>query len=69
LTDTSLLESPGTTFRRDYTFTLDNPSTEIDYYSVTGTVNEFVNGVFSRAGTFTGTQVSRIINNNPDVDE
>lgn len=69
LTDTSLLESPGFTFRRDYTFTLDNPSTETDYYSVTGTVNEFVNAVFSRAGTFTGTQVSRIINNNPDVDQ
>lgn len=69
LTDTSLLEVPGTIYRRDYTFTLDNPSTETDYYSVTGTVNEFVNGVFTVAGTFTGKQVSRIINNNPDVDQ
>ncbi|MCK4467745.1 MAG: hypothetical protein KAU60_05275 [Desulfobacterales bacterium] len=72
LTDTTNEEIPGSTVRRVYTFTLDNPFTETDYYSVTGTVVETViagPAVPKGAGTFTGRQVSRIINNNPDVDQ
>lgn len=68
LTDTTDEEIPGSTVRRVYTFTLDNVFTETDYYSVTGTVIETVGAVVT-AGTFTGRQVNRIINNNPDVDQ
>ncbi|MEA3332275.1 MAG: hypothetical protein U9Q58_01585 [Pseudomonadota bacterium] len=70
LTDTSLIEDPGFTYRREYTFTLDTPSLGTDYYSVSGTVDFYVNGALQNAGvTFTGMQVSRIVNNNPGVDE
>ena len=39
--DTSLVESPGTTFRREYFFNLDAPSTECDYWSITGGTVDF----------------------------
>ncbi len=70
LVDTSLVEVPGQTYRREYTFTIDNPSRDIDFCTVTGTVDLYVNGALVNAGLpCSGVQLNRMLNNNGDVDE
>ena len=70
IVDTSVLEFPGNTTRREYEFNLDAPSTERDYYSITGgTVRYYYNNVLQQTATFDGRQVNIVVNNNPDVDE